>query len=57
MYHHPNTILAMHEERQLRLEVEAAHYAFKRSLRRHRRSRWRRWEKHPSPLQLKPQSP
>ena len=42
MYHHPNTILAMHEERQRRLEVEAARYAVLRSLRRRRRNWWRR---------------
>ena len=37
MYHHPITILAMHAERQHRLEVEAARYAFLRPLRRRRR--------------------
>ena len=57
MYHHPNPILAMHEERQHRLEAEAARFAFTRALRRRHRSRWHRWRDHPSPLQLKPLSP
>ena len=42
MHHHPNTILAMHHERQHRLEVEAARFALTRSLRRRRRLRRRR---------------
>lgn len=57
MYHHPNTILAMHDERQRRLEVEAARFAFTRSLRRRRRSRWRRAQDPQSLWQLSPQAP
>jgi hypothetical protein len=48
MYYHPNTILAMHDERQRRLEVEAARYAFVRSLRRRRRLWWRRPVRQPA---------
>ena len=57
MYHHPNTILVMHEERQRRLEVEAARYAFMRALRRRHRSRWRRAHDPKSLWRLNPQSP
>jgi hypothetical protein len=57
MYHHPNTILVMHEERHRRLEIEAARYAFTRALRRRHRSR-RRGEREPQFLwRLRPQSP
>jgi len=54
MYHHPNTILVMHEERQHRLEVEAARYALTRSLRRRRRSWWRRRSASTPVVRLKP---
>lgn len=53
MYHHPNTILAMHEERQHRLEVEAARYALTWSLRRRRRFWWRRPEELQQTLRLR----
>ncbi|HKN39729.1 MAG TPA: hypothetical protein VJ456_11530 [Acidimicrobiia bacterium] len=42
MYLHPDTILALHEERRHRLEAEAARHALIRALRRRRRWRWRR---------------
>jgi hypothetical protein len=34
MYHHPEVYLALHHERQHRLEVRAARHALVRSLRR-----------------------
>jgi hypothetical protein len=42
MYHHPDLILALHHERQHRLEAEAARSALVRALRRRHRFGWRR---------------
>ena len=50
MHYHPEALLALHKERQDRLEVEAARHALVKSLRRCRPRRWRR----PSPLQPVP---
>ena len=49
MYQHPHTFLALHEERQRRLEAEAARHALTRSLRRRHRRWWRRSEPPPAP--------
>ena len=48
MYYHPDTILALHEERRHRLEAEAARDALIRTLRRRRRWWWRRPRDHPT---------
>ena len=42
MHHHPNLLLALHDERQARLERDAARYALTQALRRRRRRRRRR---------------
>jgi len=42
MHYDPNTYLALHRERQLRLETEAAEHRLRSALRRHYRWRFRR---------------
>jgi ribosomal protein L16/L10AE len=54
MYHHPETLLALHKERHARLEANAARYALTRSLRRRRRRWWRRPTPQHPPVRLKP---
>ncbi|HYH49694.1 MAG TPA: hypothetical protein VEG38_09110 [Acidimicrobiia bacterium] len=57
MHYHPETLLVLHRERHGRLEVEAARYAFLKSLRRHRRGRiWRgrRVRLKPAPVAVRP---
>ena len=54
MYHHPETLMVMHEERQARLEVEAARYSLMKSLRRRRRQGRRRRPESTLPVRLRP---
>jgi hypothetical protein len=48
MHYHPNTLLALHEERQLRLETKARQHNRFHALRRRRRWRWRRRNAQPA---------
>jgi hypothetical protein len=48
MHYHPETLFVLHNERQARLELEAARYSLIASLRRRHRRWWRR------PARLKP---
>jgi hypothetical protein len=54
MYHHPETLMVMHKERQVRLEVEAARYALTRALLRRRRTLRRRRPEVTLPVRLRP---
>ena len=54
MYHHPETLMVMHKERQARLEVEAARYALTKTLSRRYRTRRRRRRDLTLPVRLKP---
>ena len=55
MHYHPETLLVLHQERQERLEVEAARHALMKTLRRRRRRWWRRRSPlQPVPVRLRP---
>jgi hypothetical protein len=54
MYHHPETLIVMHKERQARLETEAARHALIRALLRRRRTARRRRPESTLPVRLKP---
>jgi hypothetical protein len=55
MHYHPDTLFALHKERQDRLQVEAARYALIKGLRRRRRRWWRRpGPLKPIPVRLRP---
>jgi hypothetical protein len=55
MHYHPETLLVLYKERQVRFELEAARHALVKSLRRRRRWRWRRSRSsQPLPVRLKP---
>jgi hypothetical protein len=54
MYHHPETLMVMHKERQARLEVEAARYALIRALLRRRPILRRRKPDLTLPVRLRP---
>ena len=55
MHYHPETLLVLHKERQERLEVEAARHTVMKTLRRRRKSRWRRPGRlKPVPVRLRP---
>jgi len=54
MHHHPEVVMVMHKERQARLEVEAAHHALTRALRRRRRTLRRRPGESTLPVRLRP---
>ena len=55
MHYHPETLLVLHQERQDRLEADAARYALVKSLRRRRRRWWRRPRPlKPAPVGLRP---